>query len=96
MIYKQLSYLPIIFQVDENIMADIREFLERNKFIFSKVLVVSGKSHSKILADKVIADTRWEGYVIEDNSFQEVDKLKKYAEEDHLRPDCCHRGRQST
>jgi len=82
MIYKQLSYLPIIFQVDENIIADIREFLERNKFIFGKVLVVSGKSHSKLLADQVIADTGWEGYVIAENSFEEVDKLKKYAEED--------------
>ena len=80
MIYKQLSYLPIIFQVDENIIADIQEFLGRNKFVFSKVLVVSGKSHSRELATKLIADTQWESYVINDNTFEEVDRLKNFAE----------------
>ena len=81
MIYKQLAYLPIIFQVDENIIAGIQGFLERNKFIFSKVLVISGKSHSKNVADQVVAATEWESYVIADNTLASVDQLKAYAEQ---------------
>jgi glycerol-1-phosphate dehydrogenase [NAD(P)+] len=80
MIYKQLSYLPIIFQVDENIIDHIQEFLGRNKFIFAKVLVVSGKSHSRELAAQLLAGTHWESYVVQDNTFEEVDRLKSYAE----------------
>ncbi len=78
MIYKQLSYLPIIFQVDENIIYRTEEFLKRNNLNFSQVIVVSGSSHSKIYASHLIGEKPWESYVISDNTFAEVERLKSH------------------
>ena len=80
MIYKQLSYLPIIFQVDEGIIYDIKEFLLRNKLAFDKILVASGTSYSKNYATKLVNLNNWESYIIEDNTFDEVERLKSYCE----------------
>ena len=54
MIYKQLTYLPIIFQVDEGVIFKTPEFLTRNKLVFSNVLVVSRKSYSYTYASQLV------------------------------------------
>lgn len=79
MIYKQLSYLPIIFQVDEGIILNVNDFIRRNKLFFTNVLVVSGKSFSKESAQKIAAINNWKTYTINDNSFNDVESLKKYV-----------------
>jgi glycerol-1-phosphate dehydrogenase [NAD(P)+] len=78
MIYKQLSYLPIIFQVDEAIIYRTEEFLKRNNLNFSQVIVVSGQSHSKTYALKLIGEKAWESYILSDNTFAEVERLKSH------------------
>lgn len=80
MIYKQLSYLPIIFQVDEDIILNIQEFLKRNKLVFNNVLVVSGDSHSKYYADKIANANTWSHYILKDNTYEDVQLLKQYCE----------------
>lgn len=83
MIYKQLSYLPIIFQVDENVIYGTQEFLKRNNLNFSKVIVVSGQSHSRDYAFQLIGTKPWESYIITDNTFEEVEKLKSHILRNH-------------
>lgn len=79
MIYKQISYLPIIFQVDEGIILDVNEYLIRNKLFFSNVLVVSGKSYSFKYAEKLANKNSWATYILEDNSFKDVEELRAHS-----------------
>lgn len=79
MIYKQLSYLPILFQVDEGIYLDIEKFLFRNKLRFNKILVVSGGTTSRAIAEKVVDKYCWEHLVIQSNAIGEVENLKEYS-----------------
>lgn len=81
MIYKQLSYLPIIFQVDEGIYLDVQKFLQRNKLNFTKILVVSGKSYSYEYASKLFTLNKWESFILENNTNAEVENLKAVCEE---------------
>jgi glycerol-1-phosphate dehydrogenase [NAD(P)+] len=80
MIFKQLAYIPIIFQVDEGILLNISEFLHRNNLFFEKVLVVSGTSVSYSYALKLHELNGWENFVIENNTFAEVERLKRHCE----------------
>lgn len=84
MIYKQLSYLPIIFQVDEGIILDVQDYLVRNKLLFSKVLVVSGLSHSRRIAIELVAKNNWELYTLPNNTMEDVDALKNYCLQHHV------------
>lgn len=79
MIYKQLSYLPIIFQVDEGIILNVNDFLQRNKLTFSNVLVVSGKTFSKEYAQKISEINKWDIITLNDNTFNDVEELKQYV-----------------
>lgn len=79
MIYKQLSYLPILFQVDEGIYLEVEKFLFRNKLRFDKILVVSGGTTSKVIALDVVEKYGWEHLVIDSNSIVEVERLKEYS-----------------
>lgn len=79
MIYKQLAHLPIIFQVDEEIILNVNEILNRNKLTFSNVLVASGTTFSKKFADKIAEKNNWSTYVIENNTFGDVELLKEYV-----------------
>jgi len=80
MIYKQIAHLPIIFQVDEGIILETPEFLKRNKLVFSRVLVVSGKSNSYQLAKPLIEINGWKNYILGDNTFKNIDHLKTFVE----------------
>lgn len=82
MIYKQLTYMPIIFQVDEEIIFKTPEFLTRNKLVFSNILVVSGKSYSYRYASQLVELNGWNSYVLEDNTFDDVDILKNVCDKD--------------
>lgn len=77
MIFSQLTNLPIIFQVDEDIYTKIDGFLHRNKLSFNRVLVVSGKSVSLSYASKIAIRFGWETYILNDNTFSEIEDLKK-------------------
>jgi glycerol-1-phosphate dehydrogenase [NAD(P)+] len=80
MVYKQIAYIPIIFQVDEGILLNISDFLQRNNLYFNKVLIVSGKSHSYNYAIQLIKLNGWENFQIEDNTYEEVERVKKFCE----------------
>ncbi len=77
MIYKQQSFLPIIFQVDEGIVFKVNDFLERNKLMFTNVIVVSGKTFSKKYADKIASKNNWDTYILEDNTEKDIESLKQ-------------------
>ena len=79
MIYKQLSYLPIIFQVDEGIILNVNDFLLRNKLTFTNVLVVSGKTFSKAYAQTISEINRWDIITLNDNTLNDVEELKQYV-----------------
>ncbi|HLV91831.1 MAG TPA: iron-containing alcohol dehydrogenase family protein [Aequorivita sp.] len=84
MIYQQQSYLPIIFQVDEGIILKVDDFLKRNNLSFSNVLVVSGKSFSKKFANQLIEKNSWNSYIIENNGFRDVEKLRQYVNHNRI------------
>lgn len=79
MIYKQLAHLPIIFQVDEEIILNVNEILNRNKLTFSNVLVASGTTFSKKYADQIAVKNDWNTYVVENNTFEDVELLKTFV-----------------
>jgi len=84
MIYKQLSYLPIIFQVDEGIILNVKNYIQRNKLYFQNVLIVSGQSHSKKYADELAQANDWNTYILEENTMVNVNLLKDYVvQENH-------------
>ena len=76
MIYKQLTSFPIIFQVDENIYDKVDMFLKKNNFFFLKILVVSGKKQSLKFARTVTNKLNCDNYILENNSFNDVEFLK--------------------
>ncbi|MCY2687770.1 iron-containing alcohol dehydrogenase [Salinimicrobium sp. TH3] len=80
MVYKQLSYLPIIFQVDEGIILNIEKYLHRNKLQFHKVLVVSGSTYSYSHAVEVAQIGGWDLYILESNTHTDVEHLRRMAE----------------
>lgn len=80
MVYKQLAYLPIIFQVDEGIFSDVEYYLNRNNLIFKNVLVVSGKSVSYEYAKQLIDKYEWDNYILKNNTFADVNELKTLCE----------------
>lgn len=84
MIYQQQSHLPIIFQVDEGILSKINDFIGRNNLMFHRVLVVSGTTFSRKIADRIAAENNWEQYVIENNTFADVEELKNLAEKKNI------------
>lgn len=79
MIYKQLSYLPIIFQVDEGAILNIDEYLKRNKLLFTNILVVTGKNNSNKIGALIADKNHWNLYPLEDNKFEDVELLKIYV-----------------
>jgi len=79
MIYKQLTYLPIIFQVDEGVINDVNKYIQRNKLYFVNVLVVSGQSYSKKFADQLTEENKWTPYILKENTFEGVNELKDYV-----------------
>ena len=76
MIYKQLTSFPIIFQVDENIYNKVELFLKKNNLSFSQMLVVSGKKQSLLFAKIVSNKLNCDNYILENNSFNDVEFLK--------------------
>src|SRR5690554_7489889 len=79
MIYTQQSHLPIIFQVDEGIIVDIKYYLRRNKLHFTNVLLVSGASNSLRYAKQIKEKTNWNNYILKGNTLTDVEALKEYA-----------------
>jgi glycerol-1-phosphate dehydrogenase [NAD(P)+] len=84
MIYKQLASLPIIYQVDENIYDKIDVFLKKNNLIFFKILVVSGKKISLKFSRNVSDKLNCDNYILENNSFNDVELLKKRCLEKNI------------
>lgn len=80
MIYKQLAYIPIIFQVDEGIFLNVSEYLHRNNLFFHNILIVSGKSISQEYALQLQASNGWANFVVENNTYKEVERLKAHCE----------------
>lgn len=84
MIYQQQSHLPIIFQVDEGIILKVNGFLKRNKLSFNNVLVVSGNTFSRKIAEKIIKKNNWRGYILKNNTFSELEDLREFAEQENF------------
>lgn len=77
MIHKQLVSLPIIFQIDEDVYDKVDVLIRKNNLFFKKILIISGMSYSlkfaRVLSDKLKCDN----YILEDNSFEDVEVLKE-------------------
>lgn len=84
MIYQQQAHLPLIFQVDEDIILNIQDYLRRSKLMFTNVLVVSGASYSNEYAQAIADKNNWQKYILETNTFTEVDKLKDYINQNNI------------
>ena len=84
MIYTQQSHLPIIFQVDEGIFLNISSYLERNKLLFTRPLVVSGQSMSSQYAKQISVENNWLNYLLESNTSIEVEKLKEFTNNNNI------------
>lgn len=79
MIFSQLTNLPIIFQVDEDVFDRPDYFLERNRMAFQNVVVVSGSSYSFEIGQRILKNKDWGFFKILDNSSSEVERLKTHC-----------------
>lgn len=78
MLYKQVVNLPIIFQVDENIIDKIGFYLKRNFLDFKNVAVLSGITFSYPIACKLCQENGWKHISInEDANSNLIEKLKE-------------------
>jgi glycerol-1-phosphate dehydrogenase [NAD(P)+] len=78
MLYKQVVNLPIIFQIDENIIDKIGFYLKRNFLDFKNVAVLSGITFSYPIAKKLCEENDWRHISIdEDANSVLVEKLKE-------------------
>jgi glycerol-1-phosphate dehydrogenase [NAD(P)+] len=78
-VYCQTAPLPIIFQVNENIIDGIPQFLKRNNINFSKILVVSGTNNSYKYAEIILNSIDSDHYFIYKNDIATVEELKDYC-----------------
>lgn len=77
MIHKQLVSLPIIFQIDEDVYEKVDVLIRKNNLFFKKILIISGMSYSFKFARILCAKLKCENYLLEDNSFKDVEVLKE-------------------
>lgn len=77
--YNQTAPFPIIFQVNENIIAQIPYFLSRNGFTFKKVLVVSGANNSFHYALSILSSMEGTNYIVDNNDHDTVEELKEHC-----------------
>src|SRR5690606_22003754 len=79
MVFSQLTHLPIIFQVDEDVCERLDHFLGRNRLSFQKILVVTGSSFSYGIGKRIVSGKDWDFFKLLDNSLGEVDRLKVFC-----------------
>lgn len=79
MIYTQQSNLPIILQVGDGIIYDIDHYLKRNNLVFDNPLIVSGKTFSFEFAKQIADKSGWPNYILEGNTFNDVESLKAFV-----------------
>src|SRR5688500_4250854 len=71
--------LPTIFQVNENIIHKIPEFVKNSQVHFRKILVVSGNTRSRDYAEIVLNVLNADYYTVVNNDLKTVDELKDYC-----------------
>lgn len=74
-IYNQIAVLPIIFQIGNDIIKDLSNIVATKNLIFHRVLIVSGASFSCSLASKIDFKGVVRHEIINDNTFDEVDRI---------------------
>lgn len=80
MLYKQNVSLPVIFQVDENILEKLESYLERNALKFHRILVLSGSTQSKGIAKRIMfQNSELRRLEVFSNTFEEVERIKEYC-----------------
>ena len=77
MIHKQLVSLPIIFQIDEDVYDKVDVLIGKNNLLFRKILIVSGMRYSLKFARLLSGKIKSENYLLEDNSFKDIEVLKE-------------------
>lgn len=83
-IYNQIATLPIIFQIGNDLIKDIEKIILNKNLYFQRVLIVSGSSVSKQIAEKVVLENIIERVVVSDNTFDEVSKISKVVIEENI------------
>lgn len=72
-------HLPTIFQVNENIIRQIPEFVKNSQVEFRKILVVSGNTRSREYAEVVLNALNADHFIVINNDLKTVDELKEYC-----------------
>lgn len=78
-VYKQISFLPIIFQVGHDKLANVKEIIASKNLGFYRILLISGQSYSFEIAKSIELDNVTEHVFVESNSLSEVDRLSGIA-----------------
>lgn len=76
---KQIAYLPVIAQINENIIKDIPVFLKRNSLYYKNVLVVSGSGVSQEIANIILNALDASQLIIESNSGNGVERICEFS-----------------
>lgn len=78
-VYKQISFLPIIFQVGHDKLSNVKEIIASKNLGFYRILLISGQSYSFEIAKSIDLDNVTEHVFVESNSLSEVERLSKIA-----------------
>lgn len=83
-IYNQIATLAIIFQIGNDLIKDIDKIILNKNLIFRRILIVSGNSVSKQIAEKVNLEIIIGRVVVIDNTFAEVNRISKIVTEENI------------
>jgi len=78
-VYKQISFLPIIFQVGHDKLSNVKEIIASKNLGFYRVLLISGQSYSYEIAKAIELENVSEHVFVESNSLSEVERLSGIA-----------------
>lgn len=76
-VYKQISFLPIIFQVGHDKLSNVKEIITSKNLGFYRILLISGQSYSFEIAKSIEFDNIIEHVFVESNSLNEVERLSE-------------------
>jgi glycerol-1-phosphate dehydrogenase [NAD(P)+] len=78
-VYKQISFLPIIFQVGHNKLSNVNEIIASKNLGFYRILLISGQTYSFEIAKSFELFNVTEHVFVESNSLTEVERLSGIA-----------------
>jgi len=84
MIFHQNIKLPIVLRFGYDTISKVTEILSEHNLVFTKILVVSGPSFSKDVADRLSLEIKSDRYILENNTLDSSELLYNYIVDNYI------------